>query len=90
MDTEEKVLDELKTHAYDLVFLDLVITKEQGNQVVQYIRENITRDIPVLGLTGNLPEEVESTLLAAGMQDFIIKPVDLAKMKEKILRWTID
>jgi CheY-like chemotaxis protein len=75
--------------AYDLLLLDVHMPELDGFQVVRAIRE---RDqaagghLPVIALTARSREEDRDRCLAAGMDDFLTKPVPSARLYAAIDR----
>jgi len=65
---------------YDFVLLDIRMPGMDGIAVTQKIRElemqNAVINTPILGLSAHATEEVRQQCLNAGMNDFLIKPVE--------------
>jgi CheY-like chemotaxis protein len=76
-----------REQAPDLILLDLGLPEMDGWEVTRRLREGeLTRAIPIIALTAHaLPGDRERTL-AAGVDDFDTKPVDFARLLEKIQR----
>ncbi len=74
----ESALAELGQQAFDLAFVDLRMPKIDGLELArrQRAREDGGRRLPLIALTANAAEEVRQQCLAAGMDDFLAKPVD--------------
>jgi PAS domain S-box-containing protein len=69
--------------AYDLLLLDLHIPELDGFQVVQAIRERERETgghLPVIALTARARKEDREHCLAAGMDDYLAKPVRAAEL----------
>ena len=45
--------------------------------------------IPIVAITANAMQGERETCLAAGMSDYLTKPIDLAKLAEAIERWAL-
>lgn len=61
----------------DLVLLDVVMPGMDGYQVCALLRSDpLTRDIPVIFVTGERDDEAETRGLDVGAVDFIFKPVN--------------
>lgn len=73
---------------YDIVLTDLQMPNMDGYQVAREILSASKEDAPIMiAVTANvLPGEREKCL-AAGMSDFIRKPVDIGELQEKLVYW---
>ncbi len=66
---------------YDFVLLDIRMPNMDGMSVTRHIRSLETaqgneKHTPILGLSAHATEEIRQQCLNAGMDDFLIKPVD--------------
>jgi PAS domain S-box-containing protein len=78
---------------FDLLFLDIHMPELDGFQVVQAIRERErggNRRLPVIALTARSRKEDRAKCLAAGMDDFLVKPVQTVSLWQAIDRVTAD
>ncbi|MFH0986100.1 MAG: response regulator [Candidatus Omnitrophota bacterium] len=82
----QEALEKLRAHSYDICLLDLQMSGMDGLEVAQIIRSEISRDLPVIGITGVMEFDRE-TCLRSGMNDYMHKPVDMLKLKELILKY---
>ena len=69
----------------DLVLMDVQMPVMDGLQATRRIRES-ERDLPIIGVTANAFEEDRRACLAAGMTDFVPKPVTTGALKQAIAR----
>ena len=69
----------------DMVLLDLQMPEMSGQEILRTIREEMKLDIPVLIISVNGLDENE--LLAAGANDFVLKPFELDDLKTKIITY---
>ena len=71
-----RVLDGAKR--YDVVIMDLQMPSLSGAEVSQAIRQQFSKgQLPIMGLSvSNRPEEIKASL-AAGMNDFMVKPFNI-------------
>ena len=83
-------LQKLKEEKIDAILLDRQIPEIDGMQVLQAIRKNEkTKDLPVIMVTGTKDEDAIKESLALGIQGYLVKPVkpaDLTNRLEKILK----
>jgi len=78
-----RMITDAKGHRYDLVLMDLQLSDIDGDEATRRIRAS-GNTVPIIALTGD--DEAKGRCMAAGMNDFLVKPVDPAKLKEKIAR----
>ncbi|MCQ2578559.1 MAG: response regulator [Treponema sp.] len=74
---------------YDLILMDMEMPLMNGIEVVKEIRKiesSYAKEIPVVAMTGNIYEEDKQRAYAAGMTNYITKPIARDKLYEKI--WT--
>jgi PAS domain S-box-containing protein len=84
-DGKEAVDMALRNH-YDLVLMDMQMPKMDGLDATRFIRKAKGSSIPILAMTANAFVEDRISCLEAGMNEFITKPVDPAKLYQIILR----
>lgn len=86
-----EALDMLRANDYDLVLMDLQMPEMNGFEAVKNIRDKTSgvrnSDIYVIALTADAFSETREKVLAAGMNDFISKPIERKVLLEKILNY---
>lgn len=77
---------------YDLVFMDCQMPNMDGFAATQAIRasESVGQRLPIVALTANAFKEDVDRCTAAGMDDFISKPITIQALKAAINRWITD
>jgi signal transduction histidine kinase/ActR/RegA family two-component response regulator len=79
-----------KTH-YDLVLMDCQMPEMDGFEATRVIRDRnsavLDHDVPVIAMTANAFPEDRTRALAAGMNDFLAKPVDRAMLAAMLGKW---
>lgn len=78
-------IDILKVNTYDLILMDINMPRIDGIETTKHIRENDKRT-PIIALTAVEEDQVRDRIFEAGMNDFIIKPYDLAEFHQIILK----
>jgi CheY-like chemotaxis protein len=69
----------------DLVLVDFSMPFLKGDDVCKHIKaEKTTRHIPVILMTGSVPQIQEKQLYEMGFDDMIIKPFEPEKFLEKV------
>ena len=86
----KQVLESLALRHYDLILMDIQMPEMDGLETTRAIREsqsNYNR-IPIIALTANAMKGDDEKCYAAGMDDYIPKPIDATTLVEKIRHWT--
>jgi len=69
----------------DLILMDLTLPDIDGKEATRRIKADpATQRIPVIALTVNAMEGDKEQAIAAGCDDFDTKPVELARLLDKI------
>jgi CheY-like chemotaxis protein len=73
----------------DVVLMDLSLPGMDGLEATRRLKSNpLTERIPVIALTGWAASEDRDRAIAAGCDEFDTKPIELARLLEKIARCT--
>jgi PAS domain S-box-containing protein len=75
--------------SYDLILMDMQMPELDGISATAAIRalDGPQREVPIVALTGNALVGQREICLAAGMNDFLTKPIEPAAFYAAILRW---
>jgi CheY-like chemotaxis protein len=78
-------VDMSKSEAPDIILMDLSLPVMDGWEATRIIKRDVaTQTIPIIVLSANAMEEHKRQALEAGADDYDTKPVDLARLLEKI------
>lgn len=81
-------IKKLKESAYDLVLMDIQMPEMDGYEATQYIRKNLSKELPIIAMTANAMVGEKEKCLKAGLNDCISKPFDQKELYAKILEYT--
>ena len=87
-----KAVQKLSTEGFDLVLMDMVMPVMDGCTAARLIRTRPSsknqQNIPIIALTANVGTRDREACLAAGMDDYLSKPLDSAILRTKIAMLT--
>jgi CheY-like chemotaxis protein len=76
---------------YDIIFMDCFMPELDGYAATAELRRSElagARRLPVIALTANAMAEDRARCLAAGMDDYLSKPVRLEEIRGALGRWS--
>ncbi len=85
----QEAVDMLRSNIdqYDLCLMDMQMPVMDGLEATRIIRKEISKDFPIIALTAAALKEDQDQCFKAGMTDYISKPIQTEKLKEKILEY---
>lgn len=90
-DDGELALQAMEKHSFAIVLTDCHMPNMDGFTLTQKIREQERQDsksrIPVLAITASALTEEVDLCYDAGMDDFLSKPLEIAKLNEALKKW---
>ena len=77
----------VKVGAYDLILMDMRMPGLSGEETARALRA-AGIDTPIVAVTANAFEDDRHACLAAGMNDFLVKPMSPDALRAMLTRWT--
>lgn len=82
------VLDKLEQNQYDFILMDIFMPLMNGYEATAEIINKYGDKKPlIVAMTASVLEGDKETCLAAGMDDYLTKPVSTAQFKELFTKW---
>ena len=79
-------IEKLRENKYDIILMDLQMPELDGFETTEYIRKEMNSQIPIIALTADVTTVDLEKCIAAGMNDYISKPIDEKLLYLKILK----
>ncbi len=88
----ELAIEAHEKNAYDLILMDCEMPVLNGFDATGKIRasENDGHHVPIIAMTAHYGDEEERRCKAAGMDDFIAKPIRVEGLRNKITEVVVD
>ena len=86
----QECLDRLAQTPYAAVLMDVQMAEMSGFEATRLIRKEETltgRHLPIIAMTAHAMEGSREECLAAGMDDYLSKPIDSRRLKAILDRW---
>ncbi len=81
----QEAIEKVKSREYDICFMDLQMPIMNGFVAAQIIRQEISKDLPIVALTAADEEEDRERCKKIGFNDFLTKPFNMEDFKDKII-----
>lgn len=83
-----EAVERLREQDYDLIFMDVLMTRMDGIAATRQIRKDRPYDVGprIVGMSADTGPEDQETCFAAGMDDFLAKPIDVEALVQVLDR----
>lgn len=78
------MMHQLHRESFDLLILDWQVPDLSGTEILHWVREKLSATLPVLFMTSRSSEDDIVTGLAAGADDYMIKPIRRAELIARV------
>lgn len=97
----KEAIEKVKENTYHIILMDYMMPFMDGVETTAKIRElsldcasrnedekaYYFKNVPIITLSGDSSDSTKDKFLRAGIDDFMEKPIDLANVKKKLLKW---
>lgn len=85
----QEALSALQADTYDLIIMDVKMPVMDGVEATRKIRDldSSIKDIPIIALTAYAMQGEQSKIMQAGMNDYIVKPMDREELKQVLSKY---
>ena len=83
-----EVLEAIKQNSYDIILMDIQMPEMDGLEATRQIRRTSGKHPIIIAMTANAMQSDKEECLAAGMDDYISKPIKVNELKEKLEKWS--
>ncbi|MDO9194161.1 MAG: response regulator transcription factor [Undibacterium sp.] len=83
-DSGKEMLHQLRRESYDMLILDWQVPDLSGTEVLHWVREKLPPTLPVLFMTSRSGEDDIVAGLAAGADDYMIKPIRRGELVARV------
>jgi len=81
-------IEQSQRYEMDAVLLDLEMPNTKGDEVLTILRKNeVTREIPVIVLTGRKDPQLEQRMALLGASAYITKPLRFEELREQLAKY---
>lgn len=87
VDNGNGVLQKLAQQDYDLVFMDVQMPELDGIEATRALRKLSTAQPYIVAMTAAAAPEDQEACFAAGMNDYVVKPISMTKIRSLIPKW---
>ncbi|MEO5983986.1 MAG: response regulator, partial [Ferruginibacter sp.] len=84
-----EVIEMASQQPYDIILMDVQMPEMDGLEATRMIRKGMDIQPIIMAMTANAMKEDKDDCLAAGMDDFLSKPVKLEELVNALAKWSV-
>ncbi len=84
-DNGKIAIEKMEKETYDIILMDLQMPEMNGFEATEYIRNTLKSQIPIIALTADVTTVDLEKCKAAGMNDYVSKPLDERILYSKMI-----
>jgi PAS domain S-box-containing protein len=82
-----EAIEKVEAGDFDLILMDVQMPDMDGIEATHYIRNYISKSIPIIALTAYALKGDDAKFINAGMDDYLSKPFEENQLLEIMLKW---
>jgi PAS domain S-box-containing protein len=79
-------IQKIQAQQFDIVLMDVQMPEMDGMEATRYIRNNISKDLPIVALTAFAVKGDSEKFINSGMNDYLSKPFDEAQLLSVLIK----
>ena len=82
----EDALAYMQNNPFDMLITDLYMPMMNGTEVIQQVREKISKNVPIIAVSVTHEEDLVTRVFNMGANDFIVKPFRAGELSIRVKR----
>lgn len=86
-----EAIEEIKKRNYDLILMDVYMPVQDGLDATRWIRDmedDYFKNVPIFALTSFPTQEHKQEIFDSGMNEHLVKPLDLGEFCQKAMKYS--
>ncbi|MBF0330964.1 MAG: response regulator [Candidatus Omnitrophica bacterium] len=84
-----EAVEKVRATGFDICFMDILMPEMNGVEATQIIREELSRQMPIIAITSSMMKTTRETCFDVGMNDFVVKPVSLETISAMVNQYVL-